>query len=258
MSAGGFGPPAAPSGDCDLLIDADILLYRAAAACEKEVLWDDVNHVLSSNRDEAWSAVLAQMETYRAACGGGQMYFALSGPGDQNFRRSIYPEYKAGRSRKPLCYGYIMQQLEDNFPTKRVDQIEADDLLGIWATGGKLNNPIIISADKDLKTIPGRVYRDGEVLVVSELDADRYWMTQTLTGDITDGYKGLPGCGAKGAEKILEGKESLEEMWHAVLQAYVAKDYTYDDALLQARLARILRATDWNSKKKEVRLWEPK
>jgi DNA polymerase-1 len=248
--SGGFGPP--------LLIDADMLLYKAAAACEREVLWDDVNHVLSSNRNEAWDAVERQLATYRNACGQGQMYFALSGPGDSNFRRAIFPEYKAGRSRKPLCYGYIMEKLEDEYPCKRVETIEADDLLGIWATGGNLPGSIIISADKDLKTIPGRVYRDEEILKVSEFNADKFWMTQTLMGDVTDGYKGLPGCGAKGAEKVLEGKETLEDMWQAVLQAYTAKGLTYDDALLQARLARILRSDDWDTKKKEVILWEPK
>lgn len=248
MSGGGFGPP--------LLIDADMMLYKAAAACEREVLWDDVNHVLFSNRDEAWDAVERQIATYRSSLGNGKMFFALTGR--KNFRYDVLPDYKAKRGRKPLCYGYITEKLEAEYPCTRQDNIEADDLLGIWATGGKVPNSIIVSGDKDLKTIPGRVYVRGELIEVSQFDADHFWMTQVLTGDIVDGYKGLPGCGAVGAKKILDGKQDVVEMWDAVLKAYVAKGLTYDDAILQARMARILRSSDWNSETKEPILWEPK
>jgi DNA polymerase-1 len=249
-----------------LLIDADITLYRAAAACEREVRWDDVNHVLVSNSEEAWAAVLAQIASYKTALGDHQMHFALSGA--NNFRRTLWDGYKGGRSRKPLCYGAIRDRLIEEFDARSVETLEADDLLGIWATNGKLPNPTIVSLDKDLRTIPTNVwrpasgtegtpkYRPAELYEVTEDEADVFWMTQTLTGDVTDGYTGLPGCGPKSAEKLLSGA-ARNDLWGAVVAAYEAKGLHEDDALLQARLSRILRASDWDSEKKEVILWRP-
>lgn len=269
-----------------LLIDADITLYRAAAACEREVRWDDVNHVLVSNSEEAWAAVLTQIASYKTHLGDHPMHFALSGA--NNFRRTLWDGYKGGRSRKPLCYGAIRDRLIGEFSTMSQETLEADDLLGIWATQGKLLNPIIVSLDKDLRTIPTTVWRqangkrEAETYEVNEREADYFWMTQVLTGDATDGYSGLPGCGPKNAEKILGAitvgscqfcecadynptdahhcgcdDNYLYDLWDAVVAAYQSKGLDEDDALLQARLSRILRASDWDSEKKEVILWTP-
>lgn len=254
----------------NLLIDADITIFRAAAACEREVRYDDDNHVLFSNALEVWTAVEAQLKGYREVLGDHPMHFALTGP--NNFRRGLWDGYKGGRSRKPLCFAHVKQRMIDELGARMVDGIEADDLLGIWATQGKLKNPVIVSLDKDLKTIPGRIMRpaanktqEPEVFTVTEATADYYWLTQTLTGDITDGYKGLPGCGPKVAEKVLarawqesDGATFLQLGWPAVVAAYEAKGLGVEDALLQARMARILRASDWDGVNKKVKLWEPK
>ena len=247
--------------DAPLLVDADILLYRAAAACEHEVCFDEDNHILTSNNKEAWDAVEHQINMYREQLGDGPMHFALTG--SDNFRRKLWDGYKGGRTRKPLCYGYLRDRLIGDHGARFVDTLEADDLLGIWATGGRLKDAIIVSLDKDLRTIPGRVWRhaanssqEHQLFTVTEQEADYFWMTQTLTGDATDGYKGLPGTGPKTAEKILAGVSS-DGLWGAVVSAFEAKGLTEDDALLQARLSRILRASDWDSNKKEVILWNP-
>ena len=82
---------------------------------------------------------------------------------------------------------------------------------------------------------------------------------QVLTGDATDGYPGLPGLGPVGAEKVLLGRDLLDELkcWEAIVAAYVKKGLTEADALVQARMARILRAEDYSAYK-GVKLWEPK
>lgn len=247
----------------NILIDGDILLFRAAAAVEREVRWDDVNHVLYSNADEVWSAINTQIKGYREALGDHPMHFALTG--SQNFRRNLWDGYKGGRSRKPLCYGAVRERLISEMNARFVDCLEADDLLGIWATQGKLKDPVIVSLDKDLRTVPGTLWRppanrDQEPVIreISEAEADYFWMMQTLTGDVTDGYTGLPGCGPKTAEKVLgSGETTIGELWARVTKAYEAKGLSEDDALLQARLSRILRASDWDSTKKEVKLWKP-
>jgi len=135
--------------------------------------------------------------------------------------------------------------------------LEGDDILGILATHPKAirGQKIIVSIDKDMKTIPGYVWnpdKDDEPIFYSTEEADYWHLYQTLTGDTTDGYPGLPGCGPKGAEKVLE-----DPSWEAVVAAYEKKGLTEEDALVQARCARILRATDYDYAKKEVKLWCP-
>jgi DNA polymerase-1 len=88
-------------------------------------------------------------------------------------------------------------------------------------------------------------------------------MKQTLTGDTSDGYPGCPGYGPVSAEKLLDnftaldGGFLLDEAWKAVVQQYIKKGQTEEDALVQAQLARILRSGDWDAEKKEVKLWTP-
>ena len=84
-----------------------------------------------------------------------------------------------------------------------------------------------------------------------------YWhMMQTLTGDSTDGYSGCPGCGPKTAEKILAPLVP-DDYWKAVVKAYSAAGLSEDEALVQARVARICWASDYDFKKKKVKLWNP-
>ena len=83
-------------------------------------------------------------------------------------------------------------------------------------------------------------------------------MQQTLTGDATDGYPGCRGVGPKSKYvAALAEAPSLREMWKVVLEGYASKGFTPEDALVQARCARILRATDWDFAERRPRLWTP-
>jgi DNA polymerase-1 len=135
--------------------------------------------------------------------------------------------------------------------------------MGILATHPTLieGEKIIVSEDKDMRTIPAKVYHPHKptqgVMEISELDADRFLMWQTICGDVTDGYGGAKGVGAKSpyAEDVLFAER--EELWDEVLLAYASKGLTEEDALLQARCARILRAEDYNLDTGEIELWIP-
>ena len=82
-------------------------------------------------------------------------------------------------------------------------------------------------------------------------------MVQTLSGDKTDNIEGLVGVGPVTANKLLGDAETLEEMWAKVHAAYVKKKKTYADAVLTARLTRILRDGEFDHVTGEVKLWEP-
>jgi hypothetical protein len=45
-----------------LLIDGDQFLFKASIAVEKETKWDDQNHVLYSNSNEAWDVLVGMLD----------------------------------------------------------------------------------------------------------------------------------------------------------------------------------------------------
>jgi DNA polymerase-1 len=254
-----------------LLIDGDEYLYVACAAAERDVRWDKDNHVLSCNAEEAWDTFCASIERLKGNLGGSRAYLAFGGEG--NFRKDLDPTYKAHRkdARKPLCLPRLYERALNEellWQAKAIDGIEGDDLLGIWSTSGRFGDTVIVSSDKDMKTLPTTIYRDGIVINNTETEANYFWLYQTLTGDTADGYKGCPGIGEVKAAKLLnefcvshstyDHQFIFEAAWEAVIRTFEAAGLGYEDALLQARLARILRAEDWDSEAKEVILWEPK
>jgi DNA polymerase-1 len=241
----------------DLLIDGDLLLYKTACGVEKEVQWDEENHVLFANMEDAWGCIQDNIIQLTDKFSTNSIIFALTGKG--NFRKDLFPLYKANRqgTRKPLCYADLAARLRDEYKVIQYDRIEADDILGILATKPSQSKRIIVSEDKDMRSIPCTLYAKGEVSVVSEEEADYNHMFQTLCGDQADGYPGCPKIGPVKAAAILDAYKG-GSLWAGVMSAYHKADQSTDYALTQARLARILRWEDWDSVKKEPILWTPK
>ena len=140
--------------------------------------------------------------------------------------------------------------------------LEADDVMGIMATEPHpTEDRIIVSIDKDMRQIPAKVSRDGETVEdIPQRLADYWFMIQTLAGDSTDGYNGLPNVGVKTAEKMIKQYTNvpLLDLWKIVVGAYKAKGFTKKEALQQARVAHILRHKEYNKKTGKVKLWQIK
>jgi DNA polymerase-1 len=135
----------------------------------------------------------------------------------------------------------------------RFPPLEGDDLLGI-STDGVAD--VIVSYDKDLRQIAGAHYNPltHHWSQVTQAEADHWHLMQTLTGDPTDGFKGVPGIGSAKATKVLEGLTE-EDAWTAVVNCYKAHSLTEEDALLQARVARVLRRNEFNASTYQVKYW---
>ena len=239
-----------------LLIDADVVVYKAACAVEKQFEWEPGHWTWQADEMEAREAVDREIEHMMLALKGDKFTLALTD--GVNFRKAILPTYKANRKsiKKPLVLKALRQWLLDERGAKMKPGLEGDDVLGIMSTArGHGEERIIVSIDKDMKTIPGLYSRDlNEVVEVTEPMADTWHMVQTLTGDTTDGYSGCPGIGPKKAGAILD---TAEYLWEAVVATYEKAKLTAHDALVQARVARILRASDYDFKRKEPILWQP-
>jgi DNA polymerase-1 len=250
-----------------LLIDGDQFVYKAAAAVETEVRWDNHHHVLYSNETRAWDVLQGMLKRIRERFGSSDTVMCFSGPlvdgqGSPTFRTLLDPTYKSGRSRKPLCYTLLREKIEAEEKHQSFVGLEADDVMGILATKPGAE-AIIISQDKDMKTVPAVVWDGRDLVTVSPDEADYFHLLQTLTGDPSDGYKGCPGMGPVKAKKLLEPQNpehpwfDVSILWPRVVKAYEKAKLTEADALTQARLARILRWSDWDRKNKEPILWTP-
>lgn len=232
-----------------LYIDADVLLYRAAFASQ------NVDPLTGSRPDarELFDDYLQNILTDT-----GLFDYSCCLSSRNNFRKDIFPDYKANRKSKPKPEG--LSDLRSWVLVHRrgwtVDGLEADDLLGIVATSDRDAN-VITSLDKDMRTLPDVRwwnFHSGEWEHQTREEAQHFFLVQVLAGDPTDGYKGIPGIGPKKAEKILASGDS----WSTVVNAYQDKGLTEADALLSARMAHILTCDNFDLDDHYLTQWEPR
>ena len=240
-----------------LLIDADWLLYAACFACECDIRWDEWIHTLHLEQSDAKSYMTHQVGKWQDATGHKSVVMCLSSY--PTFRHQLSIEYKANRTgrRKPLGLRDLRVWLESEYDVQCHANLEADDVMGILMTNGSYKDPIMVTADKDMRTIPGPLLRMDKMEVNNMADANRNWMIQALVGDASDNYPGLKGFGPVKAEKLLAPHHTLAAMWTAVVEAYRKNGGTFADALLNARMARILRYGDYDFVAGTVELWDP-
>jgi 5'-3' exonuclease len=156
--------------------------------------------------------------------------------------RLLTPDYKGNRTkRKPCGYLKLKQWGIDTYPSLVYPHLEADDVLGIIATNGSVDNFVLVSPDKDMGQIACRIYDLKDEYTQTPEAAKRLLYKQTLTGDSTDGYKGCAGVGPKRADQILD-KVKDEEYWPAVVKAFEEAEMTEADAIRNLQLAKNLQA----------------
>jgi len=239
------------------LLDGDIIAYQAAVYGEEEDYFGDGAPTL--DRQKAFESTATQVARWTKEADAKSAVVVFSGT--DNFRYEILPTYKHNRkAEKPALYAEVVAHMEANFKFLRKNRLEADDTMGILGTSDP-KRYVVVSIDKDMRTLPCRVLIPGKMPIpklFKQVEADHYWMTQTLTGDTTDGYSGCPGIGPVKAARILEGHLKLDGMWAAVVAAYKEKGLEENDALVQARVARILRTADFDRTTREILLWTPK
>lgn len=242
------------------LLDGDSFVYLAALAAETDD-WEG-NRVLDveagiSHLDTSIQEILYRLQPDR-------VILALSQ--NAQWRYDVLPSYKANRGEKPAAYHAILEYTLSTYETWQYEGLEGDDVLGILSTHPTLleGRKVIVSVDKDMRTIPGLLYNPKRDTLdcIGQEEADRAFYMQCLTGDPADGYKGVPGIGPKRAEKILgpffeELEFRRDALWDAIVKTYESKGLTEEDALQNARVARICRCEDFDVDNNLVRLWTP-
>ena len=179
------------------LIDGDIIAYRCAASCEPMSTKPEREplHFAIQRMDELMWKILATMDVT-------EQHTFLSG-GD-NFRKIIYPEYKANRKdqRIPEYLNECRNFLTNEWKAETVGGYEADD-------GIAMNHDVttvIVSIDKDFKQLPGLHYHFVKDLIdiVDEDQANLNFWKQMLIGDKADNVQGVAGIGEVKSERLLK------------------------------------------------------
>lgn len=265
-----------------ILLDADMLLFRAMAATEVEVeLSPDVwtrHSEMGDAREMYWQQLREWCELM--GCELTDVWHCFT---DRSaFRRDLFPGYKANRkSPKPIGYKHLRSELLTEDTAFMFSKIEADDLMGIFATMSVDDEVVIASGDKDLMQVSGLhlwldtgkevepedglvVERTGNSIIKRNTaeHAERFTYQQILTGDATDGIPGCKGMGPVGAKKLVDGFDISDPVgcWEEIVRAYETKGKVVEPskfATEQARLVRVLRAGEYNFQTHEVKLWNP-
>lgn len=203
------------------LLDADIIAYRSAASGELE----DFETVVS-RMDYLLETIMTETKatSYK---------MALSGA--NNFRKLVYPEYKANRKDqvKPRWLNDAKKYLTEKHNAVTQDDCEADDLLGVWqcaTVDGVPEETIICTLDKDLQMIPGRHYsweisgknwtKHATLSYITSYEGYYNFYHQLITGDPSDNVKGVQGSGKVAARNALSDVKNEIEMFNIVREMY--------------------------------------
>ena len=248
-------------------MDGDVICYAAASVSEFEIDWEDGDGVTKcgsmGRAIQVFKTIvdkhLRDLDTNK---------FNICWSMGQNFRKSVFPEYKMHRKakEKPIDYVPLKEWALNHYGDSNlwIEGTEGDDVQGIYATlePGK---HIIVTIDKDLKGIPGLLWRHSPnarfgskeptvLQTITPQAAQEFFITQVVMGDKTDGYFGVPGIGPKKAQAWLKENGYT---WDSVVRLYESKGLDEAYALQMARCAKILDSRHYDSKTNTVRMWEP-
>ncbi len=243
-----------------LRIDADSLLYYTAYAAafkdgeaieggsfvgsKKRVTFKDYKqHLDDLIADVVLACELASFRNELPRFTDYELVFTPS----TNFRYDIFPEYKKSRAHKPQSN--TLKRLK-KYAKKNLgivpEGIEADDYVYYWASKG---HPVA-SGDKDVVySVPAAYYYHSahqKVVQNTKAEAERFVLMQTLAGDSSDDIPGIKGVGMK--NKLLPEGGTFAD----VIQIYIDKGYTKEDAILTRRLVGL---DQWHPRR-GVRLWK--
>ena len=211
------------------LIDADSLYFRPCCR--------------TKNKREIRKLVTKAINNIKENVVTNEVYLAVKGEG--NFRKDIFPDYKANRRELEPdlkeALNYAHEFIVDHHGAIPADGMEADDYVAIWAHECMRDNIpyTVVGIDKDLLQIPGWHYNFVKQThqYIDEDTADYNLMLQCLIGDSSDNIAGLKGVGPKKAERILHGIP-MSRRWARVRAAW--RQRQAGDPTLTRRLLTML------------------
>ena len=208
-----------------LLVDASIYIFRAWFSLPDSMQSPDGKSI---NAVYGFARFLGELLT---AAKPKHMAIAFDESLTSSYRNEIYPDYKANREPAPeelkhqfaLCREVAMAL---GLATYSSDRYEADDIIGSVAQWwrSEAGQAVIVTRDKDLAQVlrPGDEYWDfaGKKRLQYEgikeffgAHPEQIADFLALTGDSVDNIPGVPGVGAKTAQRLLDEFSDLDAIY---------------------------------------------
>ena len=223
-----FGPKAE---GVHVLVDADILVYRAGFSASKAEVEMTPLAIVTSRLETMvegfWDKIHEELGLPKT--GSNLTCFLTGCKKIPNFRDDVAPYYKANRTevKKPPYYQELRDHIEYTYDTVVTEGVEADDYFG-QARKDSLEMapqllPVIVSIDKDLLMLEGLHYNfvKDQWKQTSLWDGHRFFFTQMMTGDNADNIPGLKRYGPKKAEKLLGDISDNDSMFMVTAKEYI-------------------------------------
>ena len=207
----------------NVLIDADIVVYRCAAVSENET------------EDVAVARVNELMHRILHDTGATDYEAFLSGGG--SYRKILDPTYKANRTKeRPRWLETLRELLVTQWKASVSEGLEADDAIGIAAYKAMLTDTAytVATIDKDLRQIWGKHYNfvKNEHDFVTPLDAMKLFYKQMLIGDRSDNVTGVAGIGVAKSARAIDPLNEEQDMFELVWNLYSDKQRFFTNAQL--------------------------
>lgn len=159
-------------------------------------------------------------------------------PGTKLKRNDLYPDYKANRKPMPEDLRPQLNQIFDmvkelGFPVYKLDGEEADDIIGTICKkfAQDFEQVLILSSDKDLYQVlePNILMLRGKRGVSEFEKIDPIWVEKEIgvtkdqipdymgiVGDTSDNIPGVKGIGEKGAAKLIQEFQTLDNLYKRI------------------------------------------
>jgi hypothetical protein len=252
-----------------LLIDADSLMYKAAAVCDTKM------YVVSNAEGEEVSACQYKKELMKAMESAGEdwtwehlvvetepvanalhnlkvklqlildeslcdTYELFLTKGD-NFRHRLAKNlpYKGTRGEKPThipaCFEYLMKHWGATY----TDDLEADDVVAMRLLEHPKN--VVAHIDKDIDTVEGRHFNFDryEFYYITPEEALCNFYRQFLVGDSSDNIAGVRGIGKVTSSKLIKPTMTEMQMFKVICRKF---NDDFDLILETGRLLHMTRA----------------
>lgn len=234
-----------------LIIDIESYLYKSLSHCEK-LIQDKTNpKIFYQGYDISLAEKYIDDNIDRLCKTLNTKQFELVVGDVKNFRKILFPQYKANRKPKPEIYQHVFNLIRDKYGFTSLPYLEGDDTCRIIYEDKNYKSEyqkVIVSIDKDFYSVPCNFFRDlnnnTTIEKIDKNEAEQHLYYQVLVGDTADNYKGIPNFGDKKYQELIKNRNRLT--FQDVVKLFNEYGLIFEDMEYNYRCAEIVNQINYD------------